>query len=120
VVSATPPSLYPYTGDPLPIVQEAGSASGLLWTDTENIFPTTVRTSGRPARSESLYSRSNSTKSPASGASNVSELRLMSSRESARSRVRVDQCVSAVRAVGVPVCGCLRSSCNHVTEAGGP
>jgi hypothetical protein len=40
--------------------------------------------------------------------------------ESARSCVRVDQCVSAVRAVDVPIFVCLRSSCNHVTEVGGP
>jgi len=37
-----------------------------------------------------------------------------------RSGVRVDQCVSAVRAVDVPVLVCLRSSCNHVTDVGGP
>jgi hypothetical protein len=35
-------------------------------------------------------------------------------------RVRVDQCVSAFRAVEVPVLVCLRRSCNHVTEVGGP
>ena len=40
-------------------------------------------------------------------------------RESARSRVPVDQCVSAIRAVEVTVLGCLRSSSSHVTEAGG-
>ena len=34
--------------------------------------------------------------------------------------VRVDQPFSAFRAVGVPVFVCLRSSCNHVTEGGGP
>jgi hypothetical protein len=33
--------------------------------------------------------------------------------------VHVDQCVSAVRAVEVPVLVCLHSSCNHVTEVGG-
>jgi hypothetical protein len=38
----------------------------------------------------SMYSSSNSTKSPASGAGNVSEPRLMSIREIGRSRVRVD------------------------------
>ena len=32
--------------------------------------------------------------------------------------MRVDQLVSAVRAVEVPVLVCLRSSCDHVTEAG--
>jgi hypothetical protein len=55
------------------------------------------------------YSRINSIKSPASGAS----------REYARSRVRVAQNVRAVRAVDVPVFCRLRSSCNHVTEVGG-
>ena len=34
---------------------------------------------------------------------------------SARSRVRVDQCVSAVRAMEVPVLVCLCSCCIHVT-----
>jgi hypothetical protein len=43
----------------------------------------------------------------------------ITSRESARSRVRVDQCVSAVRAVEVPVLVCLRSSCSYVTEVEG-
>jgi hypothetical protein len=67
------------------------------------------------------YDRNNSTKFPAPGAGRVSEPRLMSEeRENARNRVRVDQCVSAVRAVEVSVYVCLRSSCNHVTEACGP
>ena len=35
-------------------------------------------------------------------------------------RVRVDQCVSAVSAVGVPVLVFLRSGCEHVTGVGGP
>ena len=34
--------------------------------------------------------------------------------------MRVDQCVFAVRAKEVPVLVCLRSSCCHVTEVGGP
>jgi hypothetical protein len=34
--------------------------------------------------------------------------------------VRVDQCVSAVSAVDVPVFVCLRRSCSHVTEVAGP
>jgi hypothetical protein len=38
----------------------------------------------------------------------------------ARSRMRVDQCISAVRAVEVPVFVCLRSSCSHMAEVGGP
>jgi hypothetical protein len=61
------------------------------------------------------HSRSNSTKSPHSGAGNVSEPRHVTSRDIARSHVRVDQCVYASRAVEVPVVSvCLRSSCNHV------
>jgi hypothetical protein len=36
----------------------------------------------------------------------------VTSRESARSHVRVDQRVSAIRAVEGPVLFCLRSSCN--------
>ena len=42
----------------------------------------------------------------------------ITSQESARSRVRVDQCVSALRAVDVPVLVCLHSSCNHVIAVG--
>ena len=30
----------------------------------------------------------------------------------------VDQCVSAVRAVELPVLVCIRSGCSHVTEGG--
>jgi len=64
-----------------------------------------------------VFSTINSTKSPASDAGNVMEHRLMSQVGSVR--VRVDQCVSAVRAVEVPVLVCLRSSCCHVTGVGG-
>jgi hypothetical protein len=42
----------------------------------------------------------------------------VTSPDSLRSCVRVDQCVSAVRAVEVPVFVCLRSSCCHVTVRG--
>jgi hypothetical protein len=41
--------------DPVPIVQEAGWASGPVWTGSENLAPTGVRSTDRPARSESLY-----------------------------------------------------------------
>ena len=58
-----------------------------------------------------IYSRINSTKSPASGAGNVSEHGLISQ----ALRLRVDQRVSAVRAVEVPVLVCLRSSWYHVS-----
>ena len=62
--------------------------------------------------------RSNSTRSPASGAGNFSESRLMLQVwETARSRVRVDH-VYAVGAREVPVFVCLRSNCNHVTFVG--
>jgi len=66
-----------------------------------------------------MYNRIKSTKSTASGAGNVSEPEADApSRESARIRVCVDQCVSAVRAVEVAVFVCLSSRCNHVTEDG--
>ena len=52
--------------------------------------------------------------SPASGADNAGE----PSRKSARSRVSVNQCVPAIRAVEVPACVCLRNNCSHVTEVG--
>ena len=64
-----------------------------------------------------MYSRSNSTKSPASGASNVSELLLTSpSRESERICVRVNQSVFAHRAMQVAALVYLRSSRKHITE----
>ena len=44
----------------------------------------------------------------------------MSQVKCAKSCMRVGQRVSSVRAVEVPVSVCLRSSCSHVTEAGGP
>jgi hypothetical protein len=44
----------------------------------------------------------------------------MSSQECAQSRIRVDRCVYAARAVSVPVYICLRSSCSHMAEVGGP
>ena len=36
--------------DPVPIVQEAGWASGPVWTGAENLAPTGIRSPGRPAR----------------------------------------------------------------------
>jgi hypothetical protein len=41
--------------DPVPIVQEAGWASGPVWTGAENLAPTGIRSPDRPARSQSLY-----------------------------------------------------------------
>jgi hypothetical protein len=79
-----------------------------------------IKSSGTLCRTD-RYSRINNTKSPASGAGNVRKPRLMSPiRESARSRVRVGQCVSAVWMVEVPVLVCLRRRCNHMTEVRGP
>jgi hypothetical protein len=41
--------------DPVPTVYEAGWAPGSVWTGAENLAPTEIRYSDRPARSESLY-----------------------------------------------------------------
>jgi len=41
--------------DPVPIVQEAGWASGPVWTGSENLAPTGIRFPDRPVRSQSLY-----------------------------------------------------------------
>ena len=39
--------------DSVPIVQEAGSTPGPVWTGSENLAPTGIRSPDRPARSES-------------------------------------------------------------------
>ena len=51
------PSLCRFTprNDPVPIVQEAGWASGPVWTSVENLASTGIRSPERLARSESLY-----------------------------------------------------------------
>jgi hypothetical protein len=41
--------------DSVPIVQEAGWASGPVWTGVENLAPTGIRSADRPARRQSLY-----------------------------------------------------------------
>ena len=41
--------------DPVPIVQEAGWARGPVWTATEYLAPTGIRSPDRPTRSQSLY-----------------------------------------------------------------
>jgi hypothetical protein len=41
--------------DPVRIVQEAGWASGLVWTGSENLTPTGIRSPDHPARRQSLY-----------------------------------------------------------------
>ena len=41
--------------DPVPIVQEAGWASGPVWKGAENLAPTGIRSPDRPDRRKSLY-----------------------------------------------------------------
>jgi len=41
--------------DPVSIVQEAGWASGPVWTGAENLAPTGIRSPDRPARRQALY-----------------------------------------------------------------
>jgi len=53
--SVTPRPLFTPGKDPVPIVQEAGWASGPDWTGAENLAPTGIRSPDRPARSQSLY-----------------------------------------------------------------
>ena len=50
-----PRPLFSPGKDPVPIVQEAGCASGPVWTGAENIAPTGIRSPDRSARSQSLY-----------------------------------------------------------------
>jgi hypothetical protein len=46
----------PYLGkDSVPMVQEAGWASGPVWTGAENLAPTGIRSPDSPARRQSLY-----------------------------------------------------------------
>jgi len=49
------PAALPPGRDPVPIVQEAGWASELVWTGAENLVPTGILSPDRPARSHSLY-----------------------------------------------------------------
>jgi hypothetical protein len=53
-VSVTPRPLFIPVKDPVPIVQEAGWAPGPVWTGAENLAPTSILSSDRPARSQSL------------------------------------------------------------------
>jgi hypothetical protein len=55
VVSVTPQPLFTPGKDPVPIVQEAGWAPGLVWTGAENLAPTRIWSPDRPAHSQSLY-----------------------------------------------------------------
>jgi len=47
-----PATPYPWK-DLVPIVQEAGWASGPVWTGAENLAPTRIRSPNRPARRQS-------------------------------------------------------------------
>ena len=49
-----PAAPYP-RGDPVPNVQEAGWASGPVWTGAVKLAPTGIRSPDRPARRQSLY-----------------------------------------------------------------
>jgi hypothetical protein len=52
--ASRPAALYPGK-DAVPFVQEAGLASGPVWTGAENLALTGIRFPDRPARSQSLY-----------------------------------------------------------------
>jgi hypothetical protein len=54
-VSVTPWPLFTPGKDPVPIVQEAGWASGPIWTDAKNLVPARIRSPDRPAHSQLLY-----------------------------------------------------------------
>jgi len=54
-VKVTPRPLFTPRKDLVPTVQEAGWATGPVWTGTENLVPTGIRFPDRPARGQSLY-----------------------------------------------------------------
>jgi len=54
-VGVTPRPLFTPGKDLVPIVQEAGWASGSVWTGAENLAPTGIRSPDRPDHSQSLY-----------------------------------------------------------------
>ena len=49
------PATFTPGEDPVPIVQEAGCAPGLVWIGAENLAPTGIQSPDLLARSESLY-----------------------------------------------------------------
>jgi hypothetical protein len=57
MVNATPRPLYPRERDPVPILQQAGKATGPVWTGAKNFAPHGIRSLDRPDRSESLHRR---------------------------------------------------------------
>ena len=54
-VSVTPLPLFTPGKDPVPIVQEAGWAPGPVWTISENLAPTGIRSPDCPVHSQLLY-----------------------------------------------------------------
>ena len=54
-VSVTPRQLFTPRKDPVPILQEAGWATGSVWIGAENLAPTGIRSPDRPSRNQSLY-----------------------------------------------------------------
>jgi hypothetical protein len=55
VVSTTPRPLYPLERPGTHCVQEAGWATGPVWTCAKNLDPTGIRSPDNPAHSQSLY-----------------------------------------------------------------
>jgi len=55
VVNTTPWPLYPRERDPLPIIQEARWAPGVIWTGAENLAATGIRYLDHPPHSESSH-----------------------------------------------------------------
>jgi len=55
VTNATPPPHYFREADPAPSVQEAGWATGPVWTSAENPAFNGIRSPDRRARSESIH-----------------------------------------------------------------
>ena len=53
--SAPRPGRFTPEKNPVPIVQEAGWATGSVWTSAEILASTRIRSPDRPARNESLY-----------------------------------------------------------------
>jgi len=49
------PAAYTHGKEKLPILQEAGWATGPVCTGAEDLAPTGIRSPDRPARSQSLY-----------------------------------------------------------------
>ena len=55
MVNATYRPLYPRNRDPVPNVQEAGWAPGLVWTGAGNLTPIEIPSAERPALNASPY-----------------------------------------------------------------